>query len=331
LKKVAWTVAVALILVVSGLSVYYYAAPRTQSVRLGYLLGDLHQLAVFVALENGYFEHEGVTVSLVGPFTAGPALMKAFAADELDVGYVGTAPALTHAAKGVDIQILASVNNEGSALIVRRDITKIEDLRGKTVAIPMVGSIQDILLRMALLRHGLTYKDLNVIEVRCPDMPAQLEVGRLDGFIAWEPYCAQAIVTGAGKMLASSRDILPGHPCCVLVASRSFITKQPSVMEKIVRVHVKATRFIQERPREAMEIAAKFTKLNLVVIEDAWRRILFDYKTKVEETKLFVEKLIELDIIKKSDISDVDAFIDDLFNLGFLDKIIGPSAYGREG
>jgi len=318
-----WALVAVSIIALSGLGFYYYATPRPASVRLGYLLGDIHQLAIPVALEKGYFAQEGLNVSLVGPFTAGPALMKAFAAGELDVGYVGTPPALTHAAKGVDIQILASVNNEGSALIVRRGISRIEDLKGKSVAIPMVGSIQDILLRMTLLRHGMTYKDLSVIEVRCPDMPAQLEVGRLDGYIAWEPYCAQAIVAGTGSLLASSSEIWPGHPCCVLVASRSFIAKQPSIVEKMVRVHVRATRFIQESPKQAMAIAAKFTKLDLAVIEDSWRRILFDYHVKIEETKLFTERLIEFDVIKKSDVPDTDIFIRNVFNMDFLKKVLG--------
>lgn len=311
------------IIALSSVGYCHYIISRPQSVRLGYLLGDIHQLAVPVAMENGYFAQEGLNVSLIGPFVAGPALMKAFAAGELDVGYVGTPPALTHAAKGVDIQILASVNSEGSALIVRKGIGKVEDLRGKSVAIPGVGSIQDILLRMILLRHGMSFKDLNTLEVRSPDMPAQLEVGRLDGYISWEPYCAQAIVAGTGQLLASSNDIWPGHPCCVLVASRSFIIDKPSSVEKMVRAHVKATRFIQEHPKEAMTIAAKFTKLSLSVIEESWHRILFDYELKIEETRVFTERLIEFDVIKTSDIPDIVKFIRDVFNTEFLKRASG--------
>jgi len=322
--RAMWALVAVSIIALSGLGFYYYATPHPAFVRLGYLLGDIHQLAIPVALENGYFAQEGLNVSLVGPFTAGPALMKAFAAGELDVGYVGTPPALTHAAKGVDIQILASVNSEGSALVVRKGINRIEDLKGKSIAIPMVGSIQDILLRIALLRHGMTYKDLSVLEVRSPDMPAQLEVGRLDGYIAWEPYCAKAVIAGTGNLLASSGEIWPGHPCCVLVASRSFIARQPNIVEKIVRVHVRATRFIQENPNEAMTIAARFTKLDLQVIAGSWRRILFDYEPKIEETKLFAERLIEFDVIKKSDIPDVDKFITSVYNTDFLKRALAP-------
>ncbi len=321
-KSILAIIAVAII-AVTGISYYQYVASRPPSVRLGYLLGDIHQLAVPVAVENRYFTQDGLNVSLVGPFTAGPALMNAFAAGELDVGYVGTPPALTHSAKGVDIQILASVNTEGSALIVREGIHGIQDLRGRNVAIPMVGSIQDVLLRMILLRQGMTYKDLNVIEVRCPDMPAQLEIGNLDGYIAWEPYCAQAIVAGTGKILLSSSDIWPGHPCCVLVASRSFIKSQPDAVEKIVRAHVKATRFIREHPSEAMAIAAKFTKLSLQVVEESWRRVPFDYEPKIKETKEFVQKLIELEIIKTSDVPNIDRYIEGLFNTDYLKRVIG--------
>lgn len=323
MRRTVWALIAVSIAAVSSVAYYRYSIPRSASVRMGYLLGDIHQLAVPVALEKGYFAQEGLNVSLVGPFAAGPALMKAFAAGELDIGYVGTPPALTHAAKGVEIQILASVNNEGSALIVRRGVSRTEDLKGKTVAIPMVGSIQDVLLRMILSRSGMSYKDLNVVEVRPPDMPAQLEVGRLDGFIAWEPYCAQAVISGTGRILASSNDIWPGHPCCVLVASRSFIANQPSVVEKIVRIHVRATRFIQEHVEEATNIAARFTKLSVPVIEESWRRIQFDYEPKIEETKQFTQRLIEYEIIRKSDVTDLDNFMRSLFNTDFLKRVVG--------
>jgi len=50
----------------------------------------------------------------------------------------------------VPIKIVAAVNQEGSGIVVKEGIQKIEDLKGKTIAIPMKGSIQDVLLQMTL-------------------------------------------------------------------------------------------------------------------------------------------------------------------------------------
>lgn len=90
-------------------------------VRLGYLQSDLHQLACFIALDKGYYAQEGVKVKIGGIFKAGPEEMSAFAARDLDVGYVGAAPATVAVANRVaKVKIIAQVNLEGSAIVVRK-------------------------------------------------------------------------------------------------------------------------------------------------------------------------------------------------------------------
>ena len=92
-----------------------------QPVRIAYLQSDIHQLPCWVALEKGLFEKEGVKVEVAGIFKAGPELMSAFAAGALDMGYVGVAPATTAVAnKTAKVVVLAQVNTEGSALVVKK-------------------------------------------------------------------------------------------------------------------------------------------------------------------------------------------------------------------
>ncbi len=89
-----------------------------KTVRIGYLKADLHQLALFVAQDQGYFDAFGVTVDLF-TFSAGPEEMDAFGAQDIDMGYLGTAPATTKRLNlQIPIVIVAGANNEGSALVV---------------------------------------------------------------------------------------------------------------------------------------------------------------------------------------------------------------------
>ena len=90
-------------------------------IRLGYIQSDLHHLPAFVAMDKGFFQQQGLDVEVAGVFRAGPELMSAFAARELDAGYVGLAPAITAAANSnAPIRIIAQVNTEGSAIVVGR-------------------------------------------------------------------------------------------------------------------------------------------------------------------------------------------------------------------
>jgi NitT/TauT family transport system substrate-binding protein len=127
------------------------------TVRVGYLLGDLHQLAYPVAKNadvgggKSIFEKYGVTVSDAAgaPYQNGGEEMDHFEAGDVDMGYLGSAPAvLKHLNAGINTMILAQVNNEGSAIIVAENIDSLEDLKGKKFGIPGFSTVQYFLLRM---------------------------------------------------------------------------------------------------------------------------------------------------------------------------------------
>jgi hypothetical protein len=121
------------------LTLFMGGAWAGQPVRIGYLQADIHQLSCWVAIEKGFYKEQGLDVEVAGIFKAGPEEMSAFAAGELDMGYVGEAPATTAVANGAaKVQVLAQVNTEGSAIMVGKDaaIAKVTQLAGKSVAVP---------------------------------------------------------------------------------------------------------------------------------------------------------------------------------------------------
>jgi NitT/TauT family transport system substrate-binding protein len=303
--------------------------PSQAEVRIGYLLGDLHQISFAVALEKGFFKDAGIEVKEVGPFDAGPAEMNALEADQEDMGWVGMPPAILAAARKVELSIVAGVNSEGSALVVNSAINSVADLRGKKIATPQPGSIQYVLLGMLLAKNNMSSRDLEILAgtIKPPDMPGALETGRIDGYIIWEPYAAAAVVRGAGKVLVESKDIWPGHPCCVVVVRKDFAQQNPEAVAGVVAAHKRATEFIQKNPAEAKKIAVKFTKLDASTIDEAWPRVIYDTKVDAAATEQFVKEIINLGtsgavqpIIKPEDVPDTSAFVSKLIDLSFLNK-----------
>ena len=139
-------------------------------IRLGFLKGDIHQLAQAVGksdavLENGksIFEEYGLNVenAIGAPFANGGAVMDAFAGGYIDIGYLGSPPAiLKHLNAEIGTSVVAQVNSEGSAIVVHADsgITSLSQLAGKTIAHPGTSSIQFLLLKVALQWEGLELK-----------------------------------------------------------------------------------------------------------------------------------------------------------------------------
>lgn len=134
------------------------------TVRVGYLLGDLHHLAYMVAKstdvggEQSLFDKYGVNVvdAEGAPYANGGYEMDHFAAGDVDIGYLGGAPAvLKHLNADINTVILAQVNNEGSAIIVAHNIDSLDDLKGKKFGIPGFATVQYFLLRMIAEQEGI--------------------------------------------------------------------------------------------------------------------------------------------------------------------------------
>lgn len=293
-----------------------------QPVRIGYLQADIHQLSCWVALDKGFYKDQGLDVKVAGIFKAGPEEMSAFAAGELDMGYVGEAPATTAVANGAaKVQVLAQVNTEGSAIMVGKgsQTTKVPQLAGKSVAIPGHSTVQDFLVRKALGQNKVPANKVKIIVVKPPEMIGALRTNQIDAFIAWEPYPAKAQTMGVGKVLVTSAQIWPGHPCCVLVADEEFLKVRPEDAKKMVAAHVKATDFINQHPQEALEIGVKYTGMDSETVRLAMKNVNYTYKISVEGEREYVSLLAKQGYIK---IKDVDAFMARFLNGKILEAVL---------
>lgn len=142
---------------------YWLPAPVPNNIklRLGYLNHDLHQLALYVAEKEGYYAKVGLIPgqNLETKFFAnGVAVMEAFRARDIDMAYLGGAPAtLKRINDNIPIEVIAGVNNEGSGLVVRSDlnVNSLKELNGKTIAVPGVGTVQYAILDKAMKENGL--------------------------------------------------------------------------------------------------------------------------------------------------------------------------------
>ncbi len=272
-----------------------------QAIRLGYLQNDLHHLPLFVALEKGFFKQAGLEVEVSGIFKAGPEQMSAFAAGELDVGYVGQAPATAAYLNNIsDIKFISQSNQEGSSIVVRNDskIRSVADLRSKSVAIPGHATMQDFLLRKALNNSGVEYDDVKVIVLKPPEMIQALIKKNIDAFIAWEPYPSQAETGGICRTLISSSSIWKNHPCCVVIADSGFCKKYPSKIKRFAEVHIRAGLFIQNNMEESISVGQKYTGMDRDTVKKSLSRIRYDHSLDMDKAVLFVDFLRNLRYIK---------------------------------
>ena len=297
------------------------ASPATVRIRMGYLQSDLHQLAAFVCLDKGLYKAEGLDVTVAGIFRAGPEEMSAFASRDLDFGYVGEAPATVAVANRVaDVKIIAQANLEGSAVVVHKDsgLKTLKDLVGKTVAVPGYATVQDFLFRRALTGNSIALNSVNTIIIKPPEMIPALNTKQIDAFVAWEPYPAKAVTSGAAGVLAFSSEMWPKHPCCVVVVDTQFMNKNPQSVRGIIGAHIKATRFILDNPDEAVQAGVKFTGMDAETVKLAMKNIKYEYDPDIQGVLEYVTFLSERGHLK---INDPGEFVKSIIEKKFLGEV----------
>lgn len=323
ISKTASVIIVAVVLVGAFLAVlltgsFFGPASSSTTVRVGYLTADLHHLAYFVAknqtVGNGksFFEKYGlnVTDAASAGYPTGGHEMDAFLGEKVDIGMMGAPPSITkHLNLGVNTTIIAQVNDIGSAIVVAPSINSFSELRGKTVAVPNKASIQYFLLLYYAEKNNIKIEEIDVPdETPVGLMNAKLKLGTIAGYVAWEPFPAEANVSRIGKILATSNDIWPNHLDCVVVAHKNFVAKYPNLVVNFLRAHMEATNWINEAKLNTsssdydllVNIGVQFTGRNPTVIEEALSRIDYKYEIDSAFRFTFIEytgKLIDYQLI----------------------------------
>ena len=294
-------IAVIIAIVVVAVGAFFLLGGSGDTVTIGYLPSD-HDAALFVADAQGKYAENGINTKLV-QFNNGGDLMTAMASGDVDVGYVGITPVLSSIAKGVPVKVISAAQIEGSGIVVAKDsgIDSVSDLAGKKIATPGEASIQHMLLTYYLNENGMDIKDLKVSAMKVPSMNDALKTGKIDGMITFEPYVSIAEKNGA-KVLAGSQDILPEHPCCVVVASDKFLESHPNETAKILEIHENATDFINNNTDEAAGLLPKDIVSDVEVEKVSMSSFPFisglddEYKQSVMD---FMDLEVDLGILKK--------------------------------
>ena len=315
MKRFLTALGIILLVLLLGFGTYSYVTATEDTIVVGYLPTSLDS-ALFVADDLGMFTKEGLKVQLV-PFRTGADLIAAANNNQIDVGYVGITPVTSAIDQNSSIKIVAAVNIEGSGIVVSNtsNIKNATDFVGKKILIPKVGSIQDVLFRYMLLKNNVNPATVNITEMDVPLMQNALTSGKVDGYVAWEPYVSQAKVNGTGVVLMNSNDIWPDIPGCVVIATKSFMTKKPTELEKFLKVHIEATEYVNTHANETVAIVSKKLGTNVKVELEARNHIEF----LAVPTPVFENNVLEMiQVQKQLGYVKTNLTIPQLFDSSFL-------------
>ncbi len=200
---------------------------------------------------DGYFEPVR--------FNGWPEIKEAFLSGYLEATFLLAPMAISLREEGVPVKIVYLGHRDGTAMMVHKDsqIFRIEDLRGKRVAVPNRFSNQRLLIYRALRDRGMSIDDIELFELPPPDMPAALYTKSVDAITSGEPFMGQTELDGYGRVLYLTKDIWPNFISCVLVVHEDAIKHKRDQVQRLVDGIAKSGKWIDEEMDHRMQ-AAKF-------------------------------------------------------------------------
>ncbi len=221
-----------------------------------------------VLKKNGWLEEslkeDGISVRWVQSQGSNKAL-EFLNAGSIDFGSTAGAAALVGKINGNPIKsIYVYSRPEWTALVAPKDspITKVEDLKGKRVAVTR-GTDPHIFLIRALAEHGLTDKDVQFVLLQHADGKAALVRGDVDAWAGLDPLMAAA-------QLEAGANLFYRNPAAnswgILNVREAFAKENPQLVTKVIAAYEKARQYSIENPDQLVEALVEVAKLPKEVI-----------------------------------------------------------------
>jgi len=190
-----------------------------------------------------------------------PEIKESLMAGRIQAAYMLAPLVMDLADKKIPVKIVSLGHRSGAVIMVRTDSSyrRFKDLTGKRVAVPSRFAVDYLFLRKMLAQEGMAMKDIQLIEMAPPDMPAALYAKAVDAYATGEPFGAAAQSAGYARALRMTRDEWRNYICCVLTVREELIKENRPLVQDLVDHILGAGVWLdqkQENRNKAVAIAA---------------------------------------------------------------------------
>ena len=234
--------------------------------------GSVTNILPRIALEQGYFKQEGLSV-VIREMSDGKLAFDSMLKGECNFAVTGAPPIISTYPTVTTFTILATVmsDDDSARIIARRDrsITKPADLRGKRIGVKK-GIIGHFFLDVFMMKHGLAPKDVTQVFLDTEQFKAALERGTIDGFSMTDKMVsAAARKLGANAIVFSEPGLSVIHG---ILTTRSDRLENLRAAPGLLRALLRARQYAHEHPAAAKALIARTANIPGTEIDDIWNR-----------------------------------------------------------
>ena len=214
-----------------------------------YLTGVL----VYVAEEQGYFEKNGLDVTIKG-YGSGKACADALTDGEADISTSADNVFVSNSFEQIGLRVIGTVSTKQvKELVARKDkgITTTDDLIGKRIGVTKTSGAE-FQLGVFLTFNGLPQQDVELVDLKPSEMHEAISNGDVDAVFVWDPYLYE-IKKELGENVVSW---LGGEDFYfLLLTNENWIENNPGAAERFIKSLLEAEDYIKDNPEESKDFA----------------------------------------------------------------------------
>lgn len=242
----------------------------------------------YVAIELGYFEEEGLDLTLVNGAGA-DKVMTALVSGDADIGFMGSEASIYTYANGAEdyaVNFAQLTQRAGNFLVGRQPETDFQwsSLAGKKVLGGRAGGMPQMVFEYILKKNGLDPKtDLTIDQsINFGLTAAAFTSDDSDYTVEFEPFATGLELEGSGYVVASLGEDSGYVPYTAYSAKKSYMEKNPEVIQKFTNAIQKGMDYVNSHSADeiAKTIQPQFKETDVATIskivgrykdQDSWK------------------------------------------------------------
>ena len=235
------------------------AIVNSKHVRIGYI-GLTCEAPIFTAYEKGFFKEEGLEPELVK--CAWANYKDTLALGGYDITHHLVMYFLKPIEQGLDVRFLAGIHR-GCLRVqagVNTNIHTVEDLKGKRIGVPGMGTPPFVFANRVFGTHGIDAgKDITWKVFPAGELGLAIDKGEVDAVCNAEPIGSLLIAEGKVRNIA---DQIVDEPyaseyCCEVIANGKWVDANPHRAAAATRALLKGAKWVETNPKTAAILAVE--------------------------------------------------------------------------
>ena len=310
-------------------SVLFAQSRALKKVQVGVPAISMGNIIIYFTKEAKIYEKYGLDVDPVAVAGSGIA-SKALISGSVLISPIATPTVMTAVLAGSDMVILAhTMPGVIQSLVVRPDIKRSEDLRGKTIGVTTFGSLTDFLVKYLARQKGLNPdKDFALLQIGTDsDRFLALQQGKIQGATLSHPNYIFAQRSGFHVLWDFFKEV--DYPWSEIATTRTQIKQDRDLVMRYMRAHLEGIARFKQEPDLAKKVIKKMLRLDDdPLAQESWElfakhRIAAPYPNiKGLKTSYEYVAATRPDVYKHKPEEFVDSsFVEELDKSGFIKKL----------